>query len=361
MMKSFGLIKKVFWGCFLFVVGAAVFAGNIELVQGSFVLELMEDSGTFSLAYQGSDGKKTEFFASHDEFSSTFFAAKIKNTIYKLGRDSSVKFSIYEENGSAGIKYEIGKDIEIFADFSFCPEFDGATKGAIKVEVSVHNLSVEAKTVSLKGVFDTCLGENSGNHFATARMPFIDKEVGFRSMYNDKWIRSSNGKQALQFLFAGAGITVPQNVSLANKDVIGGVQWFPQAKEGRSFNSVFSYNNSAVSVLWNPMTVSPMTKSSICFYISYSTAGVLPPDSAFLGDKPIHSSLNENDEVVYKDEYGVTYTVGALSDSQLDPKYIEDLLNRIRWLEAEPENVDRNEILQLNAELDAILEKIRRL
>ena len=42
-------------------------------------------------------------------------------------------------------------------------------------------------------------------------------------------------------------------------------------------------------------------------------------------------------------------------------KYIEDLLNRIRWLEAEPEKVDRNELLQLNAELDAILEKIRQL
>ena len=38
-----------------------------------------------------------------------------------------------------------------------------------------------------------------------------------------------------------------------------------------------------------------------------------------------------------------------------------DLLNRIRMLEEDPANVDRNELLRLNAELDAILEKVRRL
>ena len=48
-------------------------------------------------------------------------------------------------------------------------------------------------------------------------------------------------------------------------------------------------------------------------------------------------------------------------DTMLNRRYIEDLLNRIRKLEEDPEHIDRNELLRLNAELDAILEKIRRL
>ena len=354
-------MKKIFLllVIFLFVFIQPIFSDEISC--GGFVLKTLEDSGAFSIAYQENNGKQKDFFISHDEFSTTYFSAKIGNVIYKLNRESSVDFSTYRTENSIGVNYQIGKDIYIYVDLSFAPEFDGVNQSAVKVEVTVQNLSSKSQSVALKGIFDTHLGENSGPHFSTAINPYITSELDFYSMEKDKWIRSSNGRYSIQFLLDGTGITKPSNVVLSNKDVLCNSAWTPVAKPGRSFNSVFSYNNSALAVQWNPMVVSPATKSSVCFYITCSNSGVAPANSDFLGKEIKTSALNVNDEVVYQDEYGTTYTMGALEEAQLDPKYIEDLLNRIRWLEAEPDNVDRNELLQLNAELDAILEKIRQL
>lgn len=322
----------------------------------------MEDSGAFSLTYNGT-GKVVDFFSPNDDYSSTYFTARINNIVYNLSRSSSADIStFYHESGGAGIKYVLqGGETEVLLIFTFCPEFDGLSQSVIKVEVVVNNNSAEGQAVDLKAVFDTMLGESSGNHFSTQRTSLISNEVGFSSMEADRWIKSTDGKSSVQFLLCGAGITVPQAVTLANKDILSGSAWFSSAKTGRSFNSVFSYNNSAVGLLWNTISVAPMTKSSICFYISCAVAGNQPADASFLGAETSASSLLNTDEVVYQDEYGVTHTMGALTTEQLDPRYIEDLLNRIRQLESNPENVDRNEILQLNAELDAILEKIRRM
>ena len=71
--------------------------------------------------------------------------------------------------------------------------------------------------------------------------------------------------------------------------------------------------------------------------------------------------MTDGDKILYTDEYGVVYTVGDITDSMLNMQYINDLLDRIRKLEEDPAHIDRNELLRLNAELDAILEKVRRL
>ena len=74
--------------------------------------------------------------------------------------------------------------------------------------------------------------------------------------------------------------------------------------------------------------------------------------------------LNNPEDVntsTYVDSYGVTYTVGTYSDAQLDPEYIANLLNRVHSLEIESDGSNRDEIKKLNAELEAILKKIKRL
>lgn len=361
-MKTYMVVRRFIFmiPVFMLFSSALLSADNIERHQGNFVLKLIEDSGAFSLGYQPESGSYKDFFSSYDAYASTYLEVKIGSSIYRLNRNSSVQFSMYEEAKNIGFSYYTGKDVDIQLNFSFCPGFDGVTQGAVKVEITVFNNSAVQQQVSLKGVFDTILGENSGIHFLTSRRPFVDTEISFNSMDLDKWIRSSDGNVSVQFLLNGTGITVPQTVVVANKDMLDNAAWEPVVKPGRSFNSVFSYNNSAVCILWAPVSLTPMTKSTISFYLSYAANGQVPPDTRFLGAEETISSLNENNEIVYQDENGVTYTVGALTAAQLDPKYIEDLLNRIRRLEDDPEHIDRIEILRLNAELDAILEKIRR-
>ena len=71
-----------------------------------------------------------------------------------------------------------------------------------------------------------------------------------------------------------------------------------------------------------------------------------------------------NIETVKKEELEVKkpevdFIIPPVDDYQLNPEYIQNLINRINSLQSNPEFVDRNEIKQLNAELDAIMKKIR--
>ena len=55
----------------------------------------------------------------------------------------------------------------------------------------------------------------------------------------------------------------------------------------------------------------------------------------------------------------VKFDVSTLTQEQLTPEYIQKLLDKILALEENDANLNREELLKLNAELDAILESLR--
>lgn len=359
MTRTFKMLLSMF--VFFWVMGA-VAAATLEKRMGNFLLQVSDDGGAFNIKYNPeSSSNGTNFFVPHDDFATTYFSVMLDDTIYRLRRSSVSSIRLLEEEYGAGLRLGIKDKLNVNMNFSFAPQFSGEGQGAVKVEIVLENISSEARKVALKGVFDTFLGENSGVHFVTARFPYVSTESNFLDMEDLQWVRSSNGNESVQFLFEGNGITAPAMVALANKDLVTGDAWNPAVKAGRTFNSVFSYNNSAVCALWEPMTLTPSTTGTITFYITFASRAKIPPSAQFLGDRAGGDSQGDYDKITYSDASGVVYTVGDITDSMLNRRYIEDLLNRIRKLEDDPEHIDRNELLRLNAELDVILEKVRRL
>ena len=57
--------------------------------------------------------------------------------------------------------------------------------------------------------------------------------------------------------------------------------------------------------------------------------------------------------------YTGSYPLSSVTKAQLDPEYIQNLLDRIADLESDPALVDKGEVKRLNDELDAILAVIR--
>lgn len=55
----------------------------------------------------------------------------------------------------------------------------------------------------------------------------------------------------------------------------------------------------------------------------------------------------------------VKFDVNSIDTSQLNPVYVQGLIDKINSLESVNNNIDRAEILRLHAELDAIIEKLR--
>lgn len=345
-----------------FTVMAFTSAATIDKRLGDFVLQVSDDVGAFNLCYAPeTSSSSTNFFVSHNDFATTYFSVLVNDSVYQLRRGSISSIRLVEQNQGASLVYKVRDKLNVGVNFTAISDFSETGVGAVKVEVELENISSTTLSVALKGIFDTVLGENSGVHFVTARYPYVSAEESFLDMEQLQWVRSSNGNESIQFLFDGNGISSPKMVVLANKDVVTSDSWMPIVKSGRTFNSVFSYNNSAICALWETISLTPSTKGSLTFYITLASRAKIPPTASFLGPKQGASSLTTGDKILYTDEYGVVYTVGDLSDNMLNMQYINDLLNRIRKLEEDPAHIDRNELLRLNAELDAVLEKVRRL
>ena len=58
-------------------------------------------------------------------------------------------------------------------------------------------------------------------------------------------------------------------------------------------------------------------------------------------------------------EVPVSNPKNKLSEKQLTPEYIQNLIDRISAMEKDTSNVNQEELIQLNAELDAILNYLR--
>ena len=345
----------------LFYIGMAIAsAATLEKEEGGFKIQVSDDGGAFNLSYiSEKTNSPIDFFVSHNDYASTYFSVLLDDTVYQLRRGSVSSISLVEKDQGVGLVFKVRDKLNAGVNFTFVPEVSRTGQGAIKVEVELENISSKSLNVALKGVFDTILGENAGVHFATAPYPYVSTEESFTNMSQLQWVRSSNGDESVQFLFDGNGITSPKMVAVANKDVLIGERWIPIIKSGRTFNSVFSYNNSALCALWNTITLAPATKGSVTFYITMASKAKIPPTAQILGEK--RGNLTGSDEILYTDNDGVVFSLGAITDNMLNMQYINDLLNRIKMLEEDPANIDRNELLRLNAELDAILEKVRRL
>ena len=67
----------------------------------------------------------------------------------------------------------------------------------------------------------------------------------------------------------------------------------------------------------------------------------------------------ENVKETKKEIPNVKFDVATLSREKLSQEYVAGLMERIANLEDSGKNVDREELLMLNAELDAILEILR--
>ena len=314
--------------------------------------------------------------------------------------------------------YLISGEAQIVVDFSFLPSIATSSRvDMLRVTVYTINLGKHTQSFAIKGVFDTVLGENTDAHFSTAAKSRINSEMQLFDLSDDLWIRSSNGNTSLQMLLCGKGINSPSYVTLANKDALALPMWVPQVQDTKSFSSVISYNNSAVGLNWKTAYIDPNRTSVITFYISVGIGGNEPagknflaslaegktalsakippafqttnvaPDPAQISPDEIQTVYHENMPAVpegpvqtikdtplevqdvsdtegpvqvlasveeEKEELPET-TAAAVTKEQLDPEYIQKLLDHIAALEEDGSGVNDNEIQYLNEELDSIL------
>lgn len=335
-----------------------------ELKAGKLRLSFSQGSGSFNIYAKDEKNVETALFSDYDDSRSTFLMANIDGLIYRLNKDAGVSKELRRLSHGAQLAFSIDKKNQVVADFVPVSSVLGTPEDMVRVSIYSTNLTDKEQTVAIKGIFDTILGEGTDWHFATSSGVKIRDEMQFDTMKKERTVISTNGRTSVQLLFDGKSITPPVLVSFANKNSLEKSSWRPAVVQGKSFNSVLAYNNSAVCVNWPETRLKAGETSTIVFYIACGVDAQVPNGLSFVdslsAEKPVEIQVREVPKGkvdVKKPE--VDFIVPPVSDFQLNSEYIQNLINRINALQSDPKSVDRTEVRQLNAELDAIMEKIR--
>jgi hypothetical protein len=155
--------------------------------------------------------------------------------------------------------------------------------------------------------------------------------------------------------------------------------WIPSIIQSRTFDSVLSYNNSAVAINWEPTHLEQGQETSFTYYIAFASDGAKPAGEVFIrnfdetqlnstdqqADIPTETedfepkNVSDTAEIFQPDKTNVEFNPAMIPPEKINYEYVRKLLERIDALENDAEKVNREEILNLNAELDAIMEILR--
>lgn len=366
---------------------------ELSVRSGAVQIRVKPNLGTFNFSVLNENDKYVPVLSTANEYASSGFFLKAGKKRYRLIADKSVRPAVAKLPGGFNITYFVAKTAEVSVNFETLRSNPESDVDMIKISAFMRNTGDRTDDYALRLVLDTILGESADYHFFGADSSPIKSEALYRSLKKDqRWVYSKNANGAMQVLFDGADITEPELVALANYSTLDKAAWEPDMKVFRTFDTVLSYKNSAIGINWPAVRLRPGQSASCVIYIALASDGNLPKGELFVdGDSgswgaadlelerefvaaaestaenvqegPVEIQMDEPaaPKAEFEVRRDVPFTVNSISKEHLTLEYVQNLIDRISALEENSAAVNRREILQLNAELDAILSVLRQL
>ena len=378
---------------------------KINHTVGNIKLYLNGKLGTYNISVLDDKAVAYNVLETYDECTSSFFSLLIGTKEYKLSDKTGISVAARSTENGGQLLYSVQKLANVIVDFTCIKSEAQKAEDIVQVTVSVQNITKRLEAYGIKAVLDTVLGERFSAHFYD-KEKLINYELQVKNFDDLKSISSRNSKAAMEVLFACADASLPEVFSLANKDVFTLSGWIPPCGDGKPFDSVFSYNNSAVGLNWSSVKVNPEESFSVKFYIALSTDGRPSPGEEFVklyekkqeelkeaerlekeskAEETIQSKNGAENNNVYKNivssesesvkkepkpsvqmekktqnsSLPEEKSLKPVSKSQLDPVYIQKLIDKIEKLDPNS-TLERSEFLLLNDELDSIIEALEK-
>lgn len=351
---------------------------NVDVVLGKVRLRSKKNLGTFNLSVMNDEDKTIPVLSTANEYVTSSCYLKAGNKIIKLNQDSAVKSYSRRTDLGMQIAYEIDKVGIVILDFQcFSSDPKKTDFDSVKITAAVKNTGKKRNDFELKFILDTVLGETDRHHFYGSDGLPVKNELEIRNPGKNDWFVSQNANASMTFNFSGLEATQANVVALANYSTLDAKNWKPDLLNYRAFDTVLSYNNSAVGVLWSAKKLSINECYNEIFYIT------LGCDGEKVKENPLNLEAKKKNEVTDKTQEEKKPAVNQNTQTTVEPvkeekseepkketkedvipayklsqNYIMELLDRIENL-SEDDSVSKAEIEELNAELDTIIELMR--
>lgn len=377
---------------------------------GNITIYTRPKKGTFSISILNQNEKSVPVLSTSNEYMTTSFYLKAGRKVIKLCDDSSVVTASKKTEKGIKLRYSVEKVGVVIVDFECFSSVEGAPEDSIKVTAAVVSQSKKKTDFQIKFLMDTVLGETDRHHFYTSAGLPVKNEVVYHSMEEERWFVSKNAKASMQIIMAGGECTPIESVALANFATLDTKKWDADMTSFRSFDTVLSYNNSAVGIYWPKVSLQPEEEAKNVFYLSLATDEAVPGGAAYIlaKDQAALEEQAEEDENATEEKEAaeketpvqnieavkekvpepkteaapVTAPVKeepkaepvsvtaveetpedkteeptgpVITDDMLSVDYIQKLLDRIDELEEGDPELNKREINELNAQLDAII------
>jgi len=324
------------------ILGSILAAAPLELTGGSLKLVLHPETGTFSLFRLSEIGKNRyeALFEDRNYSTTSWYSVSMNSRIFRLSPKAGKPVVL--ETTPAGAKFilTLSDEFQSEQEFSFVNDTVTGLPYAVRIETRIENTSGKPASFALKAVFDTMLGESEGIHFFTDFQTRISAETRIaQELDPDSYIASKNRDNSLMFYLSGAGATTPLSVTAANWERLNTLTWTPELVTGRSFNTLYAVNDSALLFVWPEVRLDANKKMVSSVVLGPFTAAYLP--------SPVIATPEET--AVTDGKLAATKTLSA---KQL---LVQQVLARIDEIQSNPESASDDELATLNDALDALL------
>ncbi len=313
----------------------ALYASPVELVDGKFKLVLYPESGSFSL-YQLLDVGKNRYeplFEDRNCSATSWFSVKSNSRVFRLGSKIGKPVAFEQTDSGAIYTFSLTDDFQATQVFTFLKDSISSPAYALRIDTIVENTSGKDSRLAIKALVDTTLGENEGIHFFTDLRNRISAETRYDRTANlDSVLVSRNKDASLMLYLDSDDVTKPEYVYVANWSRLNTLTWQPDFVEGRSFNTMYAINDSALLFQWKEQDVPAGQRISAAMVMgSY--------DPSRVKSKAGESAI----------------VMAAGSDTSKRSQLIQQLIARIDELESNPDSATDEELRQLNVTLDMLL------
>lgn len=263
---------------------------------------------------------------------------------------------------------------------------DAPKESAIKVTLTMENRGHETNVFALKQVLNTRLGEGRKVHFSTNNDKYIASQVLFNNFdWEGKvktssskviqgvtnWVTSTNDKVFATLITAGRGVSALESLTISSTALLNSGRWDPPLKAGESFDGADEWGDSAISLYWGERRLAPRQKIVFTYYIAlavmdeFDCNDFIDSFTAPLKEgQKLPPSIQINVDLNVDEDFSngkFVFDESTITGDKINYDYIQTLLDRINEIESSGDIEDnRNELLRLNAEIDIILDKLKK-
>lgn len=386
----------------LFSVFAGTKKDSLVLAKKNVMVEYVPYNSGVLLYYSDPNDKayaKVPVIDTLDYANSSYIGIAVDKRFYNVHNTSGITYSYSNDGDTLTVNYQIKKQILLSVEYTV------SSKNILSIKYHVKNIDSDAHSVMLKSVFDTIFEEFNGGFYSTESKKKIKSEYIISDFDRHQYIESSNKVVSIRFL-------LDENFSkYAYKAVVAAKPYFEsdifegRFVEGRGFNTVLSYNNSAIGFFFKTLKLNAGEEKTFVQRILFSKTEFAFPDD--LDEEPeqnvfvdgesdsenetqsavtkfvpvdnaadykpdVPSAVEEDDEEETVDVKTEVKTPVSVSKPEQDnavtearrnalKKEASSLIDRIEKLDDDGANTDQAEVMRLQAQLDQILRQLKEL